>query len=624
MNAIVEPAFGIIPISLVRESITNPRKHFDLVKLQELASSIKTSGVGQPILVRPHPDSENNPDCVEIVAGARRYRASMLADMPSIPAIVRDMSDIEVLEFQLVENLQREDVHEIEEAEGYDRLMKEHNLSADQVAAKVGKSRSYIYGRLKLVGLAAEVRDACFDGTIEASTALLIARIPVPSLQVKAAQEIVHGYGQTLLEPMSYRRAKEHISTHYMLNFNRAPFAIIDATLVPAAGACGECPKRTGNQPEIYTDVGSPDVCTDSDCWFSKTTAHGERILKQAADKGVPIVEVKSVYEAGFEDASHGQTNTYRFDRVEKHGSINDLLPPEELPEPIGIAKTPDGKIHTFYKNDALQLALEKAGVCKSEEEEEQEAESALSPAQRKAAEERRAFEEARKSAAALETNIRVAAYRKVREGVIQQGLSLSILRVVAKSLLGDNTPPVRLLAKEYVGLDVQHSRVRDEKITSMIDAASGPEVAAIILDLITSMSLEVVAHEINDDLEYRPDEDDCWAQLLIDLADAENVDMEQIRIDLTNPAAEEHQEEPTTPVEPAVTPATEGKAKATYCHPDDPKLTWSGKGRQPKWLKEFLADGKSIEDLSKVEPAEAKTEALKPEAAWPFPRSKA
>jgi ParB family transcriptional regulator, chromosome partitioning protein len=110
-----------IPLTRIRESKTNPRRTFDETKLAELANNIRQHGVLQPILVRPMPGGE--PDTYELVAGARRFRASKLAKRESIAASVRELTDMQCLELQLIENLQRADVHELDEARGYATLM---------------------------------------------------------------------------------------------------------------------------------------------------------------------------------------------------------------------------------------------------------------------------------------------------------------------------------------------------------------------------------------------------------------------------------------------------------------------------------------------------------------------
>lgn len=291
------PDFLHIDPRLVLPSATNPRKHFDPVKLQELADSIAASGVHQPVLLRPLP-AARVPDTVglkprpthEMVAGERRLRASLKAGVATIPAMVQDLTDAQVLEIQIVENLQRDDLSALEEAEGYQHLMQHSALTADAVAAKIGKSRSYVYGRLKLLDLAPEARQALAEGKLDASRALLIARIPDGKLQAEATKELTRT-GYTGDPVYSARGAAHHIEQHYMLRLNDAKFSRGDAALVPEAGACKACPKRTGANPDLFADIKGADVCTDPPCYRRKEQAHADAQLKAARESGAEVIE---------------------------------------------------------------------------------------------------------------------------------------------------------------------------------------------------------------------------------------------------------------------------------------------------------------------------------------------
>ena len=282
----------IVRLAQLAPSPTNPRRTFRDESLQEMSASIARHGVLQAILARPWPASmpKPHPDVqLEIVAGERRYRASILAGVDTIPATVRSLSDSETLEIQILENLQREEVHPLEEAEGYQVLMLRTNYTADQLAEKVGKSKAYIYARLKLCAITGEARAAFLDGTLSASVALLIARIPVPGLQAKAAKEVLNGhYGNG--EPMSARMATQHIQNRYMLRLADAPFPRGDAKLLEGATTCAKCPKRTGNAPELFSDIKGADVCTDPDCFGAKREAHKQRQIATAEAKGVQVI----------------------------------------------------------------------------------------------------------------------------------------------------------------------------------------------------------------------------------------------------------------------------------------------------------------------------------------------
>lgn len=282
-------SFQMIPLECIRASTTNPRKHFEPVALAELAESIKQLGVAQPILVRPiaHDIIDQSAVRFEIVAGERRFRASRLASMPTVPAIVRDLSDSDALEIQVIENLQRADLHPLEEAEGYEALIKAHDFSAESLAAKVGKSKAYIYARLKLCALVPEARESFYAGRLTASTAILIARIPVKALQLKAVMEITEGWSGGVV--MSTRSAQVHLERNYMLRLKNAIFKVKDDTLCPDAGACTTCPKRTGNDVELFADVDGADVCTDPICFAAKSTAQVIRLKEAASAKGQTV-----------------------------------------------------------------------------------------------------------------------------------------------------------------------------------------------------------------------------------------------------------------------------------------------------------------------------------------------
>jgi ParB/RepB/Spo0J family partition protein len=263
------------------ESQAQRRKHFDKAALAELADSIKKIGVMQPIIARPVNGH------FEVVAGERRLIAAKAAGLSEIDVNVRPFTDEQVIEIQLIENLQREGLHPLAEAEGYDKLQG-YGHSAEEIADKIGKSKNYVYQRLKLCSLAKASRTAFYDGKLTASTALLLARIPTEDNQIKALKEITTPrYGGEL---MSFRDAAAHIRDNYMTNLSDAGFPTEDVTLVAVAGPCGACPKRTGNQAELFGDVKSGNVCTDPTCFKAKREANAARVIALATESGQTVV----------------------------------------------------------------------------------------------------------------------------------------------------------------------------------------------------------------------------------------------------------------------------------------------------------------------------------------------
>ena len=293
-------AFRHLPVLAIAPSPTNPRKYFDPAKLQELADSIAASGVHQPILVRPLtaerlPDemarakAENRPVAeYELICGERRWRATQRAGVGSIPAMIRQMDDVQVLETQIVENLQRQDVTELEEAEGYRALMQAQGIKAEELGAKVKKSRAYIYARLKILDLCEAGRDALRQGKLDFSQALPIARIANAKLQASALQDM-----KSWDYEMSAREVKRWVQIHYMAKLEYAVFDTQDAILLPQAGACTACPHRTGADPAQLED-GDADVCTNPVCFKAKEDAHAQRERQRAQDMGCEIIEGKA------------------------------------------------------------------------------------------------------------------------------------------------------------------------------------------------------------------------------------------------------------------------------------------------------------------------------------------
>ena len=174
--ALAPPAYILLSPLSITESKTNPRKHFDPEKLQQLAASIREHGILEPLLVRPVMDGESIND-YELVAGARRYRAAKLAQFKPLPCIVRTLTDLEALEIQVTENLQRDDLHPLEEAEGYRLLMQRHGHKVEAVAARLGRSVKYVYDRVKLLALTKEAQELFLAGKITAGHAVILARL---------------------------------------------------------------------------------------------------------------------------------------------------------------------------------------------------------------------------------------------------------------------------------------------------------------------------------------------------------------------------------------------------------------------------------------------------------------
>lgn len=366
--------FAVLDLASIVPSLTNPRTFFNEPRLAELAESIKASGVHQPVLVRPLPGSrlqdtfdgrrKGEPlPTYELVAGERRYRASKLAGVATIPAMIRTLTDDQVLEVQLIENLQRDDLHPMEEAEGYERLAKATGISKEELGAKVGKSRGYVYARLKLLDLTAKAREAFLEEKIDASRALVIARIPDAALQEKALEEATHADWQGAVP--SFRSFVRWAQQNVMLRLDAARFKITDATLLVDVGSCRECPKRTGAAPDLFADVDSADVCIDPTCFHAKEAAHEEAVLAVAKAKGqrvIPEREAKKLWSW-----EGGKIDGYvRLDRPDERVGGTKMLKTvlgKDMPEPI-LMQNPhkNGELIEVLPADKVRQMLKDSG----------------------------------------------------------------------------------------------------------------------------------------------------------------------------------------------------------------------------------------------------------------------
>lgn len=192
-----------LPLDLLAPSSLQPRRHFDENSLDELAASISEKGVLQPLLVRPDP---NNAGRYEIIAGERRWRASQRAQVHEVPVHVTNLSDAEVLEVALIENLQRQDLTAVEEARGYKRLLEDFGHTQERVAEVVGKSRAHVANTLRLLSLPRAVQDLLDNGHIsvgqarpliglndaEAAAKLIVKR----GLSARQAERLAKGFGR--------------------------------------------------------------------------------------------------------------------------------------------------------------------------------------------------------------------------------------------------------------------------------------------------------------------------------------------------------------------------------------------------------------------------------------------
>lgn len=225
----------------------------------------------------------------QIVCGERRWRASKAAGKTSIPARIVSLTDEEALEYATVENLLREEMHELEEAESYQRLLAMNPASRlAMLAERVGKSVSHIHRRLQLFKLDSRLKQYFREGQMTAAHAWILARLQ-PRDQKEVLNQIHQAAKKGAVEFPSVARLQEWVEANIWLDLNGAPFSKDDAALLPEAGSCTTCPKRTGFNPSLFPEVKAKDTCTDRECFRRKLRAFVEIRVKEAPPETVRI-----------------------------------------------------------------------------------------------------------------------------------------------------------------------------------------------------------------------------------------------------------------------------------------------------------------------------------------------
>jgi ParB family chromosome partitioning protein len=293
----MQPEFRNLPLDKLHESPTNPRRYFNEEALLELSANIKRHGVLLPLLVR------KNESGFEIVSGGRRFRAARLAELTEVPVRVRELTDEQVLEIQVIENLHREDIHPIEEAEGFQALIDKYGYTAILLAERCNRSESYILKRLSLARLIGPAKDDFLKGNIELGHAILLCRLEEKDqkrclealFEKKTRWNPESGKNETVgVTVGSVSELKLMIEQEILLDLAAAPWLKDDADLLPQAGACTTCAKRTGSNLALFDDTKRGDHCLDRHCWHKKMYASIARTEGEFAANGQALVRIAS------------------------------------------------------------------------------------------------------------------------------------------------------------------------------------------------------------------------------------------------------------------------------------------------------------------------------------------
>jgi ParB/RepB/Spo0J family partition protein len=482
-----------LPLDAVAPSPFNPRATMPEDELRALGESLRVNQL-QPIVVRPLVDSttqrvgdvENGAQW-QIIAGHRRVAAARLVGLTHLQAVIRTATDAEVKTAHLVENLQREALQALEEAEGYRRLRDDEGLTGDEIAQRVGRKPGVVYARLKLLELVPEARTALANGDIPTEIALLIARIPLAKLQQRAlvlcreVNAIDRGHA-------GVRTLRDAILEKFTLDLAKAIFDTQDATLLPTAGACTACPKRTGGAPDLFADFIRPDgaryygkkgeqLCTDPDCFEAKRKAHLARQAEALRAKGKTVVigssatvsadgEVKGAYVA--------------YNALKEQLAKVKAKTPDKLPEVVTIIDHRTGKPKQAVKREEAKAAgvklesSERAGPQRTFEAQQQQMREA-----RERREKERDEERAR----------RLALFNAARAVYASQPRTLGEARLVALEL----RQHLDHLAEE--ANDALRGWKSPKQAQTAIAAMDGQAIGALLVDLV--LLQEVYAWDI-------------------------------------------------------------------------------------------------------------------------------
>lgn len=259
--------FKIIPLSEIKPDPNQPRKYYDELAMQELTQSVKEKGILQPILLRP------NGKGYILVCGERRYKAATAAGLTEIPAVIRKLSDDEALELQIIENLQRKDVHPMEEAVAFKSLL-EKGKDLKEVAARVGKSEYYARQRVKLCSLSKDWQQVFYANRISVTDALKVAFFD-DKIQKELFEEEADGARNIELDSWTLKK--------YLGDLNDASFDLSDTTLDKKMGACTGCKFNTATAA-LFEDATLAPRCMNVACFKNKTETHFNKAFAAALE----------------------------------------------------------------------------------------------------------------------------------------------------------------------------------------------------------------------------------------------------------------------------------------------------------------------------------------------------
>ncbi|MCY1023956.1 ParB/RepB/Spo0J family partition protein [Pyxidicoccus sp. MSG2] len=337
----------------------------DMGDLESLAESIDKHGLLQAVFLRVVGKGQ-----YQVVAGERRVRAHAFLKRTHIEAkVASDMPDKLFFELKLLENLQRKDPHPLETAEGFQKAL-DAGSTAEELAESTGQSVSSIRACLKLLNLCPAGRKLYLSGKVlTQSTALYVARIPNHKVQEALLAELKQLTERNDGEPPSARLVNDLVHRDYLLLLTKAPFDVKASELVKGVGACGACPKRSGNDP-LFKDTKNPDLCTDKVCWSQKCDASWTLAKQAASTAGKGVLSEKDAAKVFNQyNGSLAYDAPYVFLDAKcsddpKQRTYKQLLREvvKDRPELVTVARSPSGRPESLLPRAGLAKLLKSAG----------------------------------------------------------------------------------------------------------------------------------------------------------------------------------------------------------------------------------------------------------------------
>lgn len=281
-----------IPISKIRLNPKNYRKVFDEKALSELAEQLKQHGILSSLMLRPA-----SKGTFEVVVGERRFRAAKIAGLKEVPARVVELTDDQVLEVQLDENMQRENPHPLDESAAI-RLMLDAGMSIEEISLRLGKSKGLIYNRIKLSELIQPIQEMFMSNILTLQAAIEISELSIESQE----QFFERSCKKWKTEGFNLRGLSDQLRA-FKFNLQNAPFDTKDTTLFEDAGACSNCPYNSETLKSLFPEMTKGAICSNISCYKTKSTVSLERSIKLITQSNSPQILITAYNPTSIEEA---------------------------------------------------------------------------------------------------------------------------------------------------------------------------------------------------------------------------------------------------------------------------------------------------------------------------------